>query len=140
MNDFYFNEKEQEHALVDSVKQLQKVCKQMAKLNVLKEELTDLIIASLQHEHEGQKTYEYGEWKIEVKTPFVYSLDKRKYESGTYSFPSEYNPIKESISYTIDKRLCDKVMSEAPNDVREALIELIDKKPGKASVTVKERI
>lgn len=140
MNDFYYNNNEQQDAFVDSVKELQKVYKQLARLNVRREELTDLIIGALEHDHDGQKTYEYGEWKIEIKTPCVYSLDKRKYESGTWELPKEYNPIKQSVSYSIDKRLCDKFLSEAPIDVREALIELIDKKPGKASVIIKERV
>ncbi len=98
------------------------------------------MIGVLQHEHEGQKTYEFGMWKIEVKTPYVYSLNKKLYESGNITLPKNYNPIKKSISYTVDKRLVDKYIEEAPIDVRDALIELIDKKPGKAAITIKERV
>lgn len=131
---------EQEQFFVESVKELEKVNKQLAKLIVRKEELTDHIISALEHEHEGQKTYEYGTWKIEVKTPFVYSLNKKLYESATIKLPDDFNPIKQSVSYTVDKRLCDKFMSEAPKKVREALAELIDKKPGKAGICIKERV
>jgi hypothetical protein len=134
------NTNEQEQFFVESVKELEKVNKQIAKLIVRKEELTEQIIGALEHEHEGQKTYEYGAWKIEVKTPFVYSLNKKLYESGDIKLPQDFNPIKESVSYTVDKRLCDKFMSEAPKKVREALAELIDKKPGKAGITIKERV
>jgi hypothetical protein len=134
------NENEQEQFFVESVKELEKVNKQIAKLLVRKEELTDQIIGALEHDHEGQKTYEYGVWKIEVKTPFVYSLNKKLYESGDINLPEEFNPIKQSISYTVDKRLCDKYIAEAPKKVREALAELIDKKPGKAGITIKERV
>ena len=135
----YDNRNEQEACFVESVKELDKVNKQLAKLIVRKEELTDVIIGALEHEHEGHKSYEYGVWKLEVKTPFVYSLNKKAYESRDYRLPSEYNPIKESVSYTIDKRLCDKYIHEAPEEVRNVLIELIDKKPGKASITIKAR-
>jgi len=131
---------EQEHCFVDSVKELEKVNKQIAKLLLRKEELTDIIIGSLDHNHEGQKTYEYGVWKIEVKTPFVYSLNKKLYESGDVKIPDNFNPIKESISYSIDKRLCDQYMVDAPKKVRDELAELIDKKPGKAGITIKERV
>ena len=131
---------EQERSFVESVNELNKVNKQLAKLLLRKEELTQDIIISLDHEHEGQKTYEYGAWKIEVKTPFVYSLNKKLYESGDIKLPSDFNPIKESVSYSIDKKLCDKFMNEAPKKVRDSLAELIDKKPGKAGITVKERI
>ena len=136
----YGNINEQEECLVESVKELDKINKQLAKLSLKKEELTGLIIGALDHEHEGQKTYEYGVWKLEVKTPFIYSLNKKAYESREFNIPSKFNPIKESVSYTIDKRLCDKYMNEAPEEVRYVLIDLIDKKPGKASVVIKERI
>jgi hypothetical protein len=134
------NEKNiQERFFVESVTELQKVNKKLAQLNMRKEELTEQIIGSLEHDHEGQKTYEYGTWKIEVKTPFVYSLNKKMYESGDIELPLDYNPIKQSIAYSIDKRLCDKYMQEAPEEVRDVLIGLIDKKPGKPSVTLKDR-
>lgn len=131
---------EQERFFVDSVNELQKVNKQLAKLTLRKEELTQAIIETLDHEHEGQKTYQYGAWKIEVKTPFVYSLDKKKYESGEFKLPADFNPVKESVSYSIDKRLCDQFMQDAPKKVRDTLAQLIDKKPGKAGITIKERV
>ena len=131
---------EQERCFAEGIVELQKINKQIAKLTLRKEELTAEIIGALDHEHEGQKTYEYGVWKIEVKTPFVYSLNKKRYESGEIKLPDNFNPIKESVSYSIDKRLCDQYMQEAPKKVRDALAELIDKKPGKAGITVKERV
>tara|TARA_R110000868_G_C10972576_1_gene770508 strand:- start:34056 stop:34475 length:420 start_codon:yes stop_codon:yes gene_type:complete len=131
---------EQEHCFADSIKELEKVNKQIAKLLVRKDELTETIIGSLEHDHEGQKSYEYGVWKIEVKTPFVYSLNKKLYESGSVKLPDDFNPIKQSVSYSVDKRLCDKFMMDAPKKVRDALAELIDKKPGKAGITIKERV
>jgi exonuclease VII small subunit len=129
-----------ENYLADSIKELEKVNKQIAKLTVRKEELVNMIIGALGHEHEGQKSYEYGVWKIEVKTPFVYSLNKKRYESGEIKLPDNFNPIKQSVAYSIDKRLCDQFMQEAPKKVRDALAELIDKKPGKAGITLKERV
>lgn len=131
---------EQQYLFEESVTELHKVNKQLAKLLVRKEELTQKIIDSLEHNHEGQKSYEYGVWKIEVKTPFVYSLNKKLYESIGSKLPDNFNPIKQSVSYAVDKRLCDEYMLQAPKKVRDVLIELIDKKPGKASVTLKERI
>jgi len=134
------NSNEQERFFVDSVKELEKVNRQLTKLTLRKEELTQQIIGTLDHEHEGQKTYQYGSWRLEVKTPFVYSLDKKKYESGDFPLPKNFNPVKESVSYAIDKRLCEQYMQEAPKEVRDALAELIDKRPGKAGITIKERV
>jgi len=131
---------ERQQCLEESIKELERVNKNLSKLVLRKEELTDAIIGSIGHEHEGQKTYEYNIWKIEVKTPFVYSLDKKVYESGKIQLPKEFNPIKKSVSYSIDKGLCDRYIDEAPEDVRECLVQLIEKKPGKASVVIKERV
>lgn len=130
----------QEKLFVDQIKELEKINKQLAKLILRKEELTSEIISNLDHDHEGQKTYQYGTWKIEVKTPFVYSLNKKAYESGEIKLPDEFNPIKESKSYTVDKKLCDLFMNKAPKKVRDALCELIEKKPGKPGINIKERV
>ncbi len=133
------NYNEHEYFFNESIKELEKVNKQMAKLSLRKEELTQEIIGALRHNHEGQKTYEYDVWKIEVKTPIVYSLNKKLYESGAVRIPDNYNPIKISTSYTIDKRLCEQYMEDAPKNIRDALVELIEKKPGKAGINLKER-
>lgn len=130
---------EREVCLADNIKELEKVNKQLARLSLKKEELTSSIITAMGHQHEGQRSYEFDVWKIEIKTPFTYSLNKKLYESKSVTLPDQFNPIKESTSYSIDKVLCDKYLDEAPAKVRSALIELIDKKPGKASVTIKER-
>jgi hypothetical protein len=130
---------EREMGLTDSIKELEKVNKQLARLSLRKEELTNSIVTALGHQHEGQRSYQHEVWKVEIKTPFVYSLNKKLYESGNIKLPADFNPIKESVSYSVDKALCDKYLVDAPKKVRDALIELIDKKPGKASVTIKER-
>ncbi len=141
MSDFkdVSNAIDREDGLADSIKELEKVNKQLARLSLRKEELTDSIISAMDHQHEGQRSYEYDVWKVEIKTPFVYSLNKKLYESGNITLPDNFNPIKESKSYSVDKILCDKYLLDAPAKIRQALIELIDKKPGKASVTIKER-
>lgn len=139
MND-YNDTKEREQCLEESIRELQAVNKKMARLNVIREKLTDMIIDSIGHNHEGQKSYDFGVWKIEVKTPFIFSLNKKLYESGDISLPDEFNPIKHSVSYAVDKKLCEQYMDCAPKSVRDALVELIDKRAGKASVVVKERV
>lgn len=132
--------REQEMYLEAAITELEKVNKKLASLKLMQEDLVDKVIGTLGHNHEGQKTYEYRAWKIEVKTPCVYSLDKKLYESGKFELPKKFNPIKKSISYSIDKRLCDQYLDSAPGEVRASLIELIEKRPGRPSVTLKERI
>lgn len=121
------------------IKELQSVNKKLAKLNLRKEDLTADIINELSHDHEGQQTYEYKEWKIVCKTPCTYSLNKKLYQSGDIFIPDGFNPVKESVSYSIDKKLCEKYMNTGPKDARSALEKLIEIKPSKASVAIKFR-
>lgn len=130
---------EREQVLTESIRELERVNKKLSKLIVRKEELTCNVIAALGHEHEGQRAYEYKTWKIEVRTPMIYSLDKKAYESGEVYLPPEFDPIKKSTSYTIDKKLCEEYLQIAPSSVRQALADLIEKKPGKAGVNIKAR-
>ena len=125
--------------LEEKVQELDYVNKELAKLGLMKEQLVKDVIDALGHEHEGQKSYEFGVWKIECKTPAVYSLNKKLYESGAIELPKQFNPIKQSVSYTIDKRLCDMYLECAPLEVCDMLVDLIEKKPGKPSVTIKDR-
>lgn len=140
MQIFKLKEVSKKDILLDSILELEKVNKELAKFNLLKERLTNTIIDKLGHTKEGQKTYEYDAWKVEIKIPFIYSLNKKLYESGNIKIPDKFNPIKESISYSINKRLCDQYIVDSPKKIKDALIELIEKKPGKATVTIKERI
>lgn len=131
---------ERQKMLEESIKELDYVNKELAKLGVIKEDLVKSIIDALGHEHDGQKSYDFGVWKVEVKTPSVYSLNKKLYESGSVALPAQFNPIKHSTAYSIDKRLCEMYMECAPIEVCDMLVELIERKPGKANVVIKDRI
>lgn len=123
--------------LEDSIRELDSVNNKIAELAIRKKELTDQVIAYIGHEYEGQRSYDYDDWKIEIKTPCVYALNKKLYETGEYALPPEFNPIKQSLSYTIDKKLFDEYSRYAPDDVKDMLVLLIDKKPGKKSVSIR---
>lgn len=122
--------------LDSSIVRLEQVNKQLAKLLAEKEALAECIISAIGHEHEGERTYTVGLRKVTVKTPMVYSLDKKKYESNEVYLPEQFNPVVPKVSYTIDKRLCEDYLMRAPASVRESLLALITKKPGKANVLV----
>lgn len=130
-----------EENLNNDIKDLERVNKSLAKLLLKKESLTKSIIDILGHKHEGQKTYEYSVYSLEVKTPVSVSLDTKKYASGEFYLPPEFNPIKQStkVSYSVDKRLYDNCLTQAPKEVRSILAELMTKTPGKQSIEIKRR-
>lgn len=127
---------ERRFVLEDSIKKLEAVNKKIAKLTLEKEELTGDIIAALGHQKEGQKTYEVDMWKVTVKTPYIYALDVKSYKNGDVYLDPEFDPIKQTVSYSVDKKLFDSCFRLAPESTRNALTQLITVKPGKASVTV----
>lgn len=130
------NLEERQYTLEQSVKQLESVNKKIAKLTIEKESLTKEIIAALGHEKEGQKSYDIGVYKVTAKTPNIYALDKSAYVSGDIYLPSEFDPIKKSETFTVDKKLFDQYYNSAPKNIRESLVNLVTVKPGKASISV----
>lgn len=136
----YSDTSEREEMLSVSLSKLEKVNKKIAALSLEKEELVNNIVGALGHEKEGQKTYEYGVYKIEVKTPLTYSLNKALYEEIKGDIPTEYNPIKSSLTYTVDKRLCEKYKNDSPIKVKRLLSQIIDEKMSKPSITLKPRV
>jgi len=127
---------EREYTLEESVKKLDLINKRIAKLTLEKEDLTKIIIAALGHNKPGQATYQVNEYKVTCKTPSIYSLDTRAYKNGDVYLPKEFNPIKESVTYTVDKKLFDDYFNLAPESVRESLVQLVTVKPGKMGVTL----
>lgn len=134
------DQNDNEHFLMSSIQALESVNKKLSKLLLQKEDLTENIISALAHKKEGQSTYDFHTWKIEVKTPCIYSLNKKLYEEVEKQIPKKFNPVKKSISYTIDKKKFDEYLCHAPDDISDLLIDLVDKKPAKASVNIKERV
>jgi len=128
-----------DNTLEDSIKLLEATNKKIAKLTIQKEELTSSIIATIGHNYEGEKSYEFSEWKVTCKTPMIYSLDTKAYRERGVFLDDAFNPVKESIAYTVDKKKFEEYMQIAPESVRNALCELVTKKPGKSSVTLKNR-
>jgi hypothetical protein len=134
------NTEARQYTLEASIKKLEAVNKKLAKLTLEKEALTAEIIAGLAHNHEGERSYEVNEWKVTIKTPMIYSLDTKAYKQGDIYIDPEFDPVKQSITYTVDKKRFEECMTLAPAGVREALCELVTKKPGKESISIKARV
>lgn len=126
--------------LNEHIQQLTKVNKKLAALKLEQERLTGEIINELGHKYEGQKTYDVDKWRVEVKTNVIYVLDKKLYQQYKELLPAAYNPVKETISYQVEKAKCEEALNIAPANVTDMLINMICKKPAKPSVTIKDRI
>ena len=130
------NVDEREYVLEQSLERIREVNEEIANLTVEKEKLTDEIIAALGHEKAGQQSYAHGKYKITCKTPNIYSLDKAAYMNGDVYLEDNFNPIRETKAYTVDKALFEHYYATSPESVRESLVRLVTVKPGKPSVSV----
>jgi hypothetical protein len=129
-------QEDKEDYINDKVKALDFVNYQISELVDIKQKLEEEIIEGLSHAHEGSKSYVVGKYKVTIKTDFIYSLDKEEYSVLKGHVPAEFNPVKESVSYTIDKRIIKKAEDYASKDELMLLSKLISKKPAKPNVKV----
>lgn len=129
-----------DHVLKDNISALDFVNFQIAELIDIKQKLELKVIEGLQHNHEGSKTYDVGKYKVTVKTDFIYSLDKDEYHIYKSKIPPAFNPIKEDISYRIDKRIIKHAEEYASSEEMLLLGQLIVKKPSKPNVKVSANV
>ena len=109
---------------------------EMARIKAIKEEIEALLIAALDHNKEGQKTYTVNEFAVTVKTDIIYSLDKAEYQVYKSHISSQFDPVKEKISYEIDKKTMREIEIYAGEDELLTISKFISKKPAKASVKI----
>ena len=116
------------------LQELDELNREMSRLKYRKEDLEKLILEELnEHPEEGQRTYEFGQYKLVVKTGINYKIDKEKYDS--LEIPQEINPVKTSIKYEVDGRK----MRELKDAYGVFFSEFITETPSKPNLTVGAR-
>ena len=119
--------------------EIETINKKMAKLRLDKESKELELIATIQHEHEGSKTYDIGMHSVTIKTDMIYALDKKAYISGELYLDPSFDPVLQKTTYEVNKKLFNAYEQMAPANVREVLAQLIEKRPSKPNVTIKVR-
>lgn len=112
------------------LKELNDLNRELARLKYRKEDLEKLILDELnEHPEEGQRTYEFGEYKLTVKTGINYKIDKEVYES--LNIPQDIDPVKVSKKYEIDTRK----MRELKEENAMFFSKFITETPSKPNLT-----
>lgn len=119
--------------------EIETINKKLAKLRLDKESKELELISTIQHEHEGSKTYDIGFHSVTIKTDMIYALDKKAYISGELYLEPAFDPVLQKVTYEVNKKLFNAYEQMAPADVREVLNQLVEKKPSKPNVTIKVR-
>ena len=116
---------------------LESINTSLAKLNDQKVLFELELIAVLQHNKEGSKSYAMGDRAVTVTTDKIYSLNKSLYSSGDLFIPAEFDPIVAKTEFSVNKALYKKYMETSPFAIRESLKKLIVEKDAKARVVIK---
>jgi len=120
-----------EDAIKDSATTLNLVNFQIAELLRIKEELEARLCALLEHGDDGSRTYTCDKFKITVTTGYIYTLDKNEYMTIGNQIPACFNPVKQRISYDIDKQVIRDAEKYASAEEMALLSQVISKKPKK---------
>jgi len=121
-------------------KEISVLAKEIEALQEPRMELIQELIADLNHDHNGEKTHEVEEFKLTIKTPINYSLNTKAFEKIKDKVPEEYNPVSESIKYTVSKTKFEYFLENAPKRVKNLFfndkVKIIVGKPGKQDIKI----
>lgn len=125
-----------EFDLYSNCERLQSINAKIKALEIEQKGLTAAIIYDLNHVKNGQESYVVGDLNVTCRTPVIYTLDKKAYESGDVYLDEVFDPVKISTTYTVSKSKYEECRARAPLSAQSALDLLITQKPGKPSVII----
>lgn len=117
--------------IIESAKTLELINYQIAELSRIKEEVESKLCELLMHTDDGSKSYIVDRYKITLTSGYIYSLDKENYERIKLNIPVSVNPVKEKVSYEIDKKQIKQMERFAKPEELMLLQQFISKKPKK---------
>lgn len=86
--------------------------------------------------HEGVKQHVVGKYKFKIKTDYNISVNKEEYEIVKYALRSEFNPVVEKVSLSINNKLLKDVEKYGSDDDKTLLQQFIVKTPAKPYVSI----
>lgn len=128
------------------IQDLDTVNYQIAELKLIKEKIESIVLELagratfneageiIKISREGERSEIQGKWKLTIKTDYTYNINKEEYEIIKNIIPSQYNPIRITPSYSIDKRLMREAEKYASNEELAILSGVITKKISKPVV------
>lgn len=112
----------------DLIEKLKYVSSEIEFLKSEKSKLESDIINIVSFNPEGQKTIETAKYKIRVNAGYNYKIDSLRAEEFFSQFPANLNPIKQKISYEVDKnKLNQAYLYEGLKELADQVIAVIPK-------------
>ena len=127
---------------------LDTACNQIAELRSIKERLEVKIISELglaefdkngkviSVKHDGEQTQYIGKYKAKVKTPLLWKINKSEYEMTGSILRKEFDPVRTTLTYRVDKKVLDNVQTYGSAEDKELLGNFVTFDFSKPSVTL----
>lgn len=87
--------------------------------------------------YEGSDTHKIGQYKVTIKTDYIYKIKKSEYEILKNLFRSDMDPIRTKIDYSINKNVYRDVIIYGSNHDKQLLNQILTLEGAKPSVTIK---
>lgn len=102
--------------VAERVMMLSMINKQIAELNRIKLDVEARIVELVQHPNQGQKTYQVDTYKVQIRSGFNYTVNKKVYLDLRESeqIPPDLNPVNAIVKYEVDKKMLHEI--ESRND------------------------
>lgn len=105
----------------EMIGELDKINFQIAELKEIKEKIERKVIDNLKLatfdesgnvtsvQHDGEQTKLIGKYKVKIKTPSLWKILKSEYEASAPFMRKEFDPVKTSVSYRVDKKTLENI-------------------------------
>lgn len=127
---------------------LDEVNKQIAELKRIKEHLEKRILESmsavkfdeagniLSVSHEGSQTKYIGKYKVVIKTPALWKIDKNEYEAVVGQMRKEFNPVVTSTSYRVNNKILQNIDTYGSEEDKQRIGQFLILDYSKPSITL----
>ena len=107
-------------------------------LSKIKKSIEDDLRNLLDHSEagEGTQTYKEGNAKISITTGYNYRIDANLYETIGDTLDDRINPVKEKITYSLDKKKLEIAHEFATDDELDLLDKLVLTSQKKPSIKI----
>ena len=126
--------------LLDNLITLEAVNYKIADLKRRKEELEEKIYQSIGHDSYGQRTYVVECYAVQITTGIDYKLNVDEWQLLRGHIPECFNPVKEKISYYIDKKVIKQLYAYGSADDIKQYDLYMKEKDKKLNVVLKPAI
>lgn len=138
----------QEERLEETIKNLDLINFQIAELKELKEQVEKKLVRDMNLvsyddngsiksvAHDGEQSKIIGKYKVKIKTPSLWKINAKEYQIVKSRLRQEFDPVKQSVTYRVDKKVLETIKSYGSNEDQEMIESFLTLDYSKPSITL----